>query len=380
MPVTLNSMLQIHEFAYMKWAKVHYFDAPISLVPSGMPPPGAECFEIPEDLDLRTELLAVGKDSLQSQVGSIYGAHEKECLVTAGSTQADLLAFHLFLQPGDEVLIESPAYGLFESLASTVGAKARFFKRLPENNFDLNPEDIEASLTPQTKLVVFTTVHNPSARVASPEVLKDLGDRLERRGIPGLASEVYLDFSPESPAAGGGRPFAHRCHPALLSANSMTKVYGLGSVRTGWLLGRPEWIQAAANLREIYAPVLPAVPLRLSALALQQREKLLARARHASEEGRSHFLEAIAGMPGFSAPRPQVGLTALVQVRDDQGKALNTKAFSDWLRVEKGLGVVPGEFFRQPGSLRVGYGVPKETLSKGLALLAEGREQFASIG
>ncbi len=380
MLVTLSPMLRIHEFSYMKWAKVHYFDAPISLVPSGMPPPGPESFEIPQDLDLRTELLAVGKDSLHAQVCRAYQTDEKECLVTAGSTQADLLAFHLFLQPGDEVLIESPAYGLFESLASTVGAKARFFKRLPEHNFDLNPERIEAAITPKTKLVVFTTVHNPSARIASPEVLKDLGERLEKRGIPGLASEVYLDFSPESPAAGGERPFAHHCHPALLSANSMTKVFGLGSVRTGWLMGRPKWIQAAADLREIYAPVLPAVPLRLSALALQQRQRLLARARQVSEEGRAHFLEALAGMPNFSAPPPQVGLTALVQVRDDQGNLLDTRAFSDWLRVEKGLGVVPGDFFGQPGSLRIGYGVPHETLSKGLALLAEGREQFTSIG
>ena len=372
-------MRKIQPFSYMRWAKAHYYDAPISLVPSGMPPPGPEEFRIPGDLDLRTELLAVGKDSLQGQICSIYKAEEEECLVTAGSTQADLLAFHLFLEPGDEVLIESPAYGLFQSLASTVGAKARSFKRLPENDFDLIPSDIEAALSPKTKLVVFTTVHNPSARVASPEILEDLGERLEKRGIPGLASEVYLDFSPDSPAAGGRRPFAHRCHPALLSANSMTKVYGLGSVRTGWLLGRPEWIRAAADLREIYAPVLPAVPLRISALALQQREGLLARARQLSENGRARFLEALARMPGFSAPRPQAGLTALVQVQDDAGAPLDTMAFSDWLRTEKGLGVVPGDFFGLPGSLRVGYGVPPETLDKGLALLDEGRRQFASI-
>ncbi|HHI80737.1 MAG TPA: pyridoxal phosphate-dependent aminotransferase [Planctomycetes bacterium] len=372
-------MRKIQPFSYMRWAKAHYYDAPISLVPSGMPPPGPEEFRIPGDLDLRTELLAVGKDSLQGQICSIYKAEEEECLVTAGSTQADLLAFHLFLEPGDEVLIESPAYGLFQSLASTVGAKARSFKRLPENDFDLIPSDIEAALSPKTKLVVFTTVHNPSARVASPEILEDLGERLEKRGIPGLASEVYLDFSPDSPAAGGRRPFAHRCHPALLSANSMTKVYGLGSVRTGWLLGRPEWIRAAADLREIYAPVLPAVPLRISALALQQRKGLLARARQLSENGRARFLEALARMPGFSAPRPQAGLTALVQVQDDAGAPLDTMAFSDWLRTEKGLGVVPGDFFGLPGSLRVGYGVPPETLDKGLALLDEGRRQFASI-
>ncbi len=344
-----------------------------------MPPPGPDDFEIPTDLDLRTELLAVGKDSLQSQVCSIYQAQEEECLITAGSTQADLLTFHLFLEAGDEVLIESPAYGLFESLASTVGAKARFFKRRPENNFDLEPGLIEATLSPRTKLVVFTTVHNPSGRIASPEVLKDLGERLEKRGIPGLASEVYLDFSPNSVAAGGARPFAHRCHPSLLSANSMTKVYGLGSARTGWLLGKPDWIRAAANLREIYAPVLPAVPLRIASLALQQRKKILSRARKISEEGRSRFLELLGEMPGFSAPPPQVGLTAFVQVKDPQNKLLDTMAFSDWLRREKGLGVVPGDFFGQPGSLRIGYGVPEETLNRGLALLREGHEQFTSI-
>lgn len=357
--------MEVLPFTYMTWAKTHYSGTELSLIPSGMPPPPASMLRLPADLDPLAEVATEGPETLQEVVARAYGTELERTLVCAGSTQADLLAFNTFVEPGAGVLIEEPAYGLFASLASTRAAKLRRFARRPENDFDLDPDELERELRPDTRLVVFTTVHNPTGRLASVETLHAIGRLLERQGALGLAAEVYLDFVPEH-----GRLFAHQIHESLLSANSLTKVYGLGSARIGWLCGREDLIARCAAMRDILAPVLPAVPVGVAIEALGNRGKILARARSIATEGRAMLLAELGG--GFEVVPPQAGIMAIARVDGVE----DCHAFSDYLRREHELGVVPGEFFGLPGCLRLGYGSPREKLGPAIARLREGHRAW----
>ncbi len=360
-------------FAYMAWAKEHYFDAPLSLVPSGMPAPSEGELPLPGDLDLRTE--EHGEARLTSLVARIHRVEPEGLLLCQGSTQADFLVFQRFLDPGDEVCIEHPAYGLFASLASLRGARVRPLVRDPLRGFRIGPEELEASLGERTRLVVITTVHNPSGAVTSPEDLRAMGELCAERGVPLLCSEVYVDFlegTEDPPGRAGHRPYGHECHPWILSANSMTKVYGLGSLRFGWVAGRPEWIRELAKLREIVAPVIPAVPQRIAAQALEGRRGLLERARRTATGGRKILEAFLEDEEGFRASTPGAGLTAFVEVRGVR----DTRAFRDFLKERFGIGVVPGEFFGLPGYFRIGYGIEPSALAEGLEKLADGRRAW----
>ena len=367
--------MRIRPFDYMTWAKAHYFDTEFSLVPSGMAWPTCEDLQVP-DVPPFDEVPASGPGSLQEHVATTYDVPIDDVLCSGGSALTNQHVFAALLEAGDEVLIESPAYELFGCLASTLGVTAKCFHRRPENDFDLDIADIEAALDPKTKLIVFTTVHNPTGRLADAAVLRGIGELCERRGIWALASEVYLDFVTGTTVAADGTPptrrFANHVHPRLLSSNSMTKVYGLGSVRIGWMFGDPAVVARCHDVREALAPLLPALPVAVTVEALRRRAHLLGRARTTATSGRAILREFLADADGFELVEPQAGIMAFVRVDG----VTKTAAFSDWLRETQGVGVVPGEHFGAPGWLRIGYGVPQDRLREGLARLVRARSAW----
>ena len=372
--------MDFRDFSYMTWAKAHYFDCELSLVPSGIPWPSREEFPPPDfaagEIEPYVEVGYDDEGGLSEHVTGAYAVAKERICACLGSTQSNLHVVAALCEPGDEVLVERPAYELFACLASVFGLELRRFDRAPEQHWDLDVGRVEAALSDRTKLVVLTSVHNPSGRVASEETLRALGELCEARGIHALVSEVYLDFVDSTVVGPGGeaptRRFASEIHPRLISTNSMTKVFGLGSVRTGWIFAQPELADRFRRLRETIAPLQPALAVAITNHALEHRHALLARARGIAERGRALLHAALDPSPSFELAPPQVGIMSLARVVgvDD------TMRFSDWLREEHKVGVVPGEFFGCPGWLRLGYGQPEDKLQPALARLVEVTPSF----
>ncbi len=353
----------------MTWAKANYWGCSLSLVPSGMAHPSRELLDLPADIEPSAEIPSEGPDSLQEDLAEAYGANLEQLLVLQGSTQADLLVFTSFLHAGERVLIESPAYGLFEGLAATRGAQVDRFQRRHEQDWALDIEAVRKAWQPGTRLVVLTTVQNPTGSVASEEQLRALGELCEERNALALCSEVYLDFLPRA-GEPGGRAFAWQLHPRLLSVNSFTKVYGLGSLRLGWLCGAPEWLEEARRVREAIAPVLPALPCHLAREALRKKTLLLERARTRAAEGQAVLNSWL--HRDFPGKAPEAGLVTALRV----GGVQRTMDFAKFLRDDFDLGVVPGDFFGLPGHLRIGVGGEAEATGKALEALSRGREAW----
>ncbi len=364
--------MQILPFDFMTWAKLHYFDSELSLVPSGMPWPTSEDLQVP-DIAPFEEVGCDGPQTLSEDVARAYGVPLEGVLPCLGSTQAAHLLMTALLDPGDEVLVETPAYGVFACTAALVGARCTQFVRRQEDGFALDPAAIEAAIGPRTKLVVFTTVHNPSGRLASAETLHEIGEICQRHGIWALASEVYLDFLERSTIGPNGEAQQRRpaaaIHPRLFTSKSLTKVFGLGSVRLGWLIGDTAVMERCRTARETLAPVLPALPIAVGREALRRRDHLLGRAHRVASVGRATLNTALASAEGFEGPPPEVGIISFVRVEGIE----DTMRFTDYLRAEHGVGASPGEFFGLPGWLRVGYGIAEETITEGWRRLGAGR-------
>ena len=97
------------------------------------------------------------------------------------------------IDPGDEVLIEHPAYELLVSAALFLGADVKRFVRDPEAGFALDPSTVRRALTPKTKLIVLTNLHNPSSNLAPDSALREIGDLARSVGAHVIVDEVYLD-------------------------------------------------------------------------------------------------------------------------------------------------------------------------------------------
>src|ERR1700684_2622256 len=137
---------------------------------------------------------------------------------------ANYLAMAALLKPGDEVLIEHPTYELIVDVALQIGAQIRRFKRSP-SAFSVDLWSIKAALSPRTKLIVVSNLHNPTSALIDDSTMKDLGSL----GVQVMVDEVYLDAAFEQKPISAGVLVDQ-----FIVTSSLTKVYGLSGLRCGW--------------------------------------------------------------------------------------------------------------------------------------------------
>ncbi len=226
----MNSTDRVMGSAYMEWVKAKS-RAAFNLANSGVK--SYLLSGLPVDFSRLTLSGpgAYGYEPLVKALAAKCGVAE-DCVATAqGTSMANHLAMAATVEPGDEVLIEHPAYPLLWETAGYLGAHVKYFERRPEENFAIDPDALERAVTPRTRLIVITNLHNPSCAYTEESTLRRVGDIAKSVGARVLVDEVYLDLlfedAPET---------AFKLGPEFLVTSSLTKVYGLSGLRCGWVL------------------------------------------------------------------------------------------------------------------------------------------------
>src|SRR5262249_1273213 len=145
--------------------------------------------------------------------------------------------------PGDEVLVEDPAYEPLVVIPQGIGATVTRFARPPEQRFALDPDRVERAMSPRTKLVVVSDPHNPGGVRADGSVLRAIAEVVAARGASLLVDEVYAPLDDLVDERGVFGRSARKLGDNVLCASSLGKCYGLGPQRIGWLTGPPATIR-----------------------------------------------------------------------------------------------------------------------------------------
>ncbi len=284
---------------------------------------------------------------------------DPDCVVAAaGTSMANHLAMAALIEPGDEVLIEHPAYELLVSTARYLGAGVKRFSRVEANGYALDPAEIRRVLSPKTKLIVVTNLHNPSSVLAPESALREMGDVARSIGARVLVDEVYLDAVYENTPRS-----SFHLGPEFVVTNSLTKVYGLSGLRCGWILAQPDLARAMWRLNDLFGSV-PAHPADLlSVMAFEDLDKLRERARVVVEADRVLLARFLAEHErrAFSGVRTEYGTTSFLRLRKGDMDTFLTR-----LREKHETSVVPGRFFEMPDHFRIGMGVNTEMFGEGL--------------
>jgi aspartate/methionine/tyrosine aminotransferase len=314
------------------------------------------------ELPVTIDQLEINGDStygyapLQHAIAKKCGV-DPDCVVAAaGTSMANHLAMAALIDPGDEVLIEQPTYELLTSTLLFLGAALKTFARDEDNAYALDPAEVRRAMTPKTKLIVLTNLHNPSSVLAPDSVLHEVGDLARSVGAHVLVDEVYLD------AVYTGTPkTSYHLGPEFVVTNSLTKVYGLSGLRCGWILAPPEQARAMWRLNDLFGstPVHPGE--LLSVAVFENLELVRARARRCVDADRALLNDFLDRETGVSAPRMPYGTIAFPRLR-----AGDVDAFLTRLRGEYDTSAVPGRFFGMPDHMRIGMGVDSEMFAEGL--------------
>ncbi len=340
---------------YMFWAKTQSH-ARFNLATSGVG-------SLPlRELSVTIEQLEITGDStygyapLQHAIAKKCGVDEDCVVAAAGTSMANHLAMATLIDPGDEVLIEQPTYELLTSTLLYLGAAIKHFPRTEESGYALDPAHVRRVITPKTKLIVLTNLHNPSSVLAPDSVLREIGDLARSVGAHVLVDEIYLDaVYTNTPKT------SYHLGPEFIVTTSLTKVYGLSGLRCGWILAQPDLARAMWRRNDLFASI-PAHPAELlSVMALENLDEIRARARKVVEADRALLAKFLDQQKLVSTPRTEFGTTAILRLT--QG---NVEDFLIRLRAEHETSAVPGRFFGLPNHFRIGMGVDTEMFGEGL--------------
>jgi hypothetical protein len=357
---------------YIEWAKLRS-QARFNLATSGV-------------MHYSLKNLGVSLDDIELSGPSWYGYEplmqalaakcqvSSDCIVAAiGTSQANHLAMATMIGPGDEVLIEHPVYDPVLALAHHLGAHVKRFRRRFENGFRIEPEEIARNVTPATRLIVITNLHNPSGALTDEDTLKQIGEIARRVGARVLVDEVYLEMLVCSASWQLAPRSASHLGSEFIVTSSLTKAYGLSGLRCGWILAEPALAKRIWRLNDLFCNI-PAHPAeRLSVIALQRLDQIAARARALLEANRLLLNRFFDSRHDLEVVRPEFGTVAFPRLKRGSVDDLCVL-----LRDKYETTVVPGKFFELPDHFRIGIGGDSDALASGLDRLSAALDDFAT--
>lgn len=345
---------------YMHWAKTRQ-SATYTLATSGVGSfPLKELPYNPESLEINGNT-KYGWAPLKEAIAAYAGVTPEHVVTADGTSGANFLAMATLLEPGDDVVIEDPAYELIVSAARFCGANVIRFARREEAGYALDPAEVSKAVTPATKLIVLTSLHNPSSVQATEAELRAVGDVARSVGARVLVDEVYRDAIYENTPKS-----AVHLGPEFIVTSSLTKVYGVSGLRCGWILAEPELAWRMYRLNDVLSSIPVHVGDVLSVAAFAHLDLLRGRAKRVVDADRRAWDTFLDAQPRLSAPRTPWGTTAFVRL-----VAGDAEQFVERLREEYETSVVPGHFFGSAAHFRVGMGVDHAMFAEGLRRMGE---------
>lgn len=363
--------MEFEPFQYMRFAKrLEYADG-IFMAGSGMSPPKPDMLKFRDaDYSLQSLCSNYGDPRNIAWLARQYGTSGSNVMLTAGSSEANFLTFAAAVSAGDKVIIESPGYPQFSSLASMVGAEVVKLPRRAEDAFLPDVDEFKKLLGDGVALVVLTNLHNPSMALMPRETMRQIVDEAGKVGAYVLVDEVYIDHL----KPGEGDYTAFKLGDNVVVTNSLTKVYGLSGLRFGWAVGPERLLGRMLDLVDIVDPELPTITQNLAHRALENLPRLRAVARRLHEQNWPIVREWVDSRDDISCFPPPGGITTWVKVEGvEETGNLATIARNDY-----GVMVVPGEYFQSPGWLRIGYKIEPVSIRDGLSRLGKAIDDYKS--
>jgi hypothetical protein len=341
---------------YMHFAKYHA-DARYNLATSGVM--GCDLADLGVTLDdlALHGVNAGGYRPLMERVAGRFGV-DVGCVVMPGGgcSFANHLALAAMLSPGDEALIETPTYELLTSLLGYLQARLRSFERRPDEAWRLDPGRVAAAITPRTRVVVLTNLHNPSSAMAGDAAIAEIAAAADRVGAMVLVDEVYRELTFRDDRAQTSFPPGGN----VVVTSSLTKAYGVSGLRCGWILAPAPLAERMRRLNDLFGVHPPHVAERMAVVALDRLPQLKARADAIVAANRAAYRAALEGHPRLEQTIFDAGATVFPRLVDLDGDAFFRRLTADFE-----TSIAPGRFFGAPDHIRIGLGADPATTAEG---------------
>lgn len=350
--------------SYLQWAKLRSA-AKFNLATSGMPNLKLRDLRVSLE-DLEISYGVYGYPPLKDAIAKRYDVPVESIVTAAGTTFANHLAMAALIKPGDEVLVEHPVYEPMLALIQYLRADVKRFYRRFENGFRISLDEVENLVTPRTRLIVITNLHNPTGVVTDDPTIKQLGEIAKAVGARVHVNEIYRETLFEEPPQ-----TAFNFGNEFVITNSLTKAFGLSGLRCGWIFAEPELAKRMWLLNDLFAATAVHAGERLSIVAMQQLPEIAERAKKVLDRNRQILNEFFDTREDLEVVRPEFGTVMFPRLR----RGTSSEELCQLLRDKYETTVVPGSFFEMPDHFRIGFVGDTDTLIEGLDRLGKALDE-----
>ncbi|EOH80798.1 MULTISPECIES: aminotransferase [Enterococcus] len=306
-----------------------------------------------------------GNPKFKKGISSLYQTiNEDDITTTHGAIGANHLVLYSLVEPEDEVVAVLPTYQQLYSIPASFRATVKQHVLTPENNFLPNIAELKKQVSQKTKLIILNNPNNPSGSLMDLEMLKEIIEIAKAADAYILSDETYRGLT----QADVESPSIADLYEKGISVSSMSKVWSLAGLRLGWIATRNKAALEQCLLHRDHNTIsCGMIDEELAAIALANKELILARNRKIIQDNLVILDEWVAKEPHISYVKPQAGTVTLLYYDFDRSSRDLCLDLID----NHGLLFTPGDCFEFESCVRIGYGCKTEELIAGLNKFSE---------
>lgn len=308
-----------------------------------------------------------------------FACNASQVLVTNGGKHAVFTAFAALCDPGDEVICPAPYWTTYPEAITLAGGVPVVVQTDESTGFRVTVEQLDAALTPRTKVLLFVSPDNPSGAIYTPEEVEAIGRWALDKGVWVLTDEIY-----EHLVYGDNRfvsmptvvpELADQC----VIVNGVAKTYAMTGWRVGWMIGPSDVMKAAINFQSHSTSNVTNVAQMAALEAVSGDLSAVAMMRGAFARRATTMHRMLNEIPGVTAIEPQgafycyPNVTGLLRrpLGPNGTVAHTTLELADVILGEAKVAFVPGEAFGTPGYARFSFAMADADMEEGIRRIAE---------
>ena len=292
---------------------------------------------------------------------------DKEVFITVGGSEGIDLMFRAMINEGDEVLIPQPSYVSYEPCAVLADAVPVIINLKNENQFRLMPEELEAAITPRSKILVLPFPNNPTGGIMEKKDLEAVRDIIIKNDLYVLSDEIYGELT-----------YTGNPHVSIASlpgmkertvvVNGFSKAYAMTGWRLGFACGPQEIISQMVKIHQYAIMCAPTTSQYAAVEALRNGDDDVRMMRESYNERRRFVLHMLSEM-GIPCFEPMGAFYVFPCIKEF---GLSSEEFATRLLEEEKVAIVPGTAFGDSGEgfLRISYAYSIDNLRKALTRLS----------
>ena len=299
-----------------------------------------------------------------------------QIVVSTGAKQSIANVCMVLLDPGDEVLLPAPYWVSYSAIATLAEATSTIIPSSIDTDFKITPEQLEAAISPKTKLIMFNSPNNPSGIIYTEAEYRALGKVLEKYpDIYILSDEIYEHINY------GTKHFSIAAIPELydrtITVNGVAKAFAMTGWRIGYI-GAPAWIAKACN--KMQGQITSGANCIAQRATITALEAPVSKIQYMIDEfqiRRELIIKLLSGIPGIRLNQPAGAFYVFPDVSHYFGKSLRGKTIKDasdfalYLLEEAHVATVTGDAFGNGDCIRISYAASQDNIKEAIGRIAK---------